>query len=315
MLAESRATLLNEIENIRSGEAVAALSWLWGRMDFNSSRWTKTNLEKISTELGPEIADAARTGFKRFWRTWTPSLPHEKEKPNETDNRVGIGLTGIAMEVEDGLDAALLSAQEVATATAYAANELNGFPDWIVPLAEHHPTAVTSVLSRCVQGEWGRQSADGGTPEIIGRLGHDPPAIRDLIAPEVMAHLETGDPTALSTLRAALRVVRRGETVDRARWAALAGARSRAVIDDRPRLMTWLPVWLTLDGGAAVSFLEATAAALEPGDGTALVREFCSAYRDQGDFPFTVSGLPNEVSALVRLIDLLFRHTRPAEDM
>ena len=314
-MEESRIALLKETDKIRSGEAVNALSWLYHRMDDSRlTRWSKSDLAEISIKFGPEIADAAREGFKRFWRTWTPPLPHEKEKPNETDNRVPIGLSGLAIEVEDGLDFTLLPAAEAMVATTYAADEMNGFPDWITPLAKHHPTAVTDILRRGIQGEWPAPAAEGYAPELIGKIGHSPAEIRDLLAPEFLACLDANDPVSLSTLRPVLHTLLSSDAIDRTRLSTLAETRTRASITERPRLMAWLPAWLALDGSCAISFLEALAAGLEQPDADALVMEFCAALHYLGR-DWTVKLLPDDLDALVRLIDLLHQRVRPEDDL
>ena len=87
-----------ELEGIRSGKQLSALSWRtmnFAREKSASHKLSSVSWRTIGTELDEDIADAAREGAIAFWRTWRPPLPHELSQ-NQIPNEVLIGLSGIS---------------------------------------------------------------------------------------------------------------------------------------------------------------------------------------------------------------------------
>ena len=94
-----------------------------------SNRYGGTSTDSLREHYGDDIADAARQGWRMFWRQGNPSLQHERER-NTTSWNVIVGLVGLGLDFECGLDPSSLDESEAVKATRYAANELNGFPQW-----------------------------------------------------------------------------------------------------------------------------------------------------------------------------------------
>lgn len=106
-IEEAKKTLHENLEKIKAGEHFSLLFYLWHQMvkakEGGSSRWAKRDWQSLANKFEEEIANAAREGFKKVWTNWTPPLPYTRTG-SQVENGVIVGLTGIAIAIDDGLD-------------------------------------------------------------------------------------------------------------------------------------------------------------------------------------------------------------------
>ena len=269
----------------------------------------------LQKERGRLIAWAARTGCKHAWRRFVPLLPHEKPVPTEIDSRVVVGLAGLQAAYDDGdLDFRAMSKEDARRATHYAVNEMNGFPAWFGDLANLQPEAVGEILSDCVRGEWQFPADRQNVHEVLSDLTWRGPGLTPLVSDTLLHQLQTGDPPNVSILEFALNGLAMHRHDAFAELAPSAASRTRTLEPDDPKYLLWLSVWIQLDAAAALDFLEEPARA-HTLDRT--VEHLCAILggRRIGHQPL-VQG-PDYLAPihLHRLIPLIYRHVRPAEDL
>lgn len=303
-IGKVKALFSKNLAQIRSGEAAAMIGYLLRHMRKSSTSWIQTDTSSLVPLYGETVAEAVREGLKIYWRA---------KRSSGDDGILALLLSGLTLDFEDGLDPATLSDAEARVAAGAALQELNGFPPWFEALATAKAGAVRETILSAVRQEWTR--VDDGHLWTFSRLEHGPAAIRDLVAADVFIGLESEASAGLEVTRAALPLAVMSDAVPRDRLATLAARRTRETRDDHPRLMIWFPLWLGLDGPAALDFLEEEVAGLPPEQADALVMDLCDVLR--GNFRHLrqpIGKLPDDVPSLARIVAVLFRHIRVAED-
>lgn len=310
----ARASLLARLAQIRSGEAIEAVGHLLRPMTQSRLSWTQTDTSSLVPLFGEAVAEAVRMGLKVYWR--------ERAK-SAGGGVLELILSGLALDMKDGLDPGILSDAEARFAARAVLRTSSGFPPWFETLANAKTVAVRETILSAVRREWTRVEDDdlelfshpAFYPSTFGRLESGPAAIRDLVAADVFAWLKRKAPANLTVTRAAVRLAVMSDAVSRDRLATLAACRTRETRDDCPRLTIWLPLWLGLDGPAALDFLEEELAGLSAEQAVTLVMDLCRMLR--GDFRqvhYATGDLPKDVPSLARIVAVLFRHIRVAED-
>ena len=153
----------------------------------NQNRYGFNSLDPLVPLIGREALDPLREAFIRFWRHWEPTLRSARPagQRNVIANFDSIGLAGVSLEAaasprwpQD------LMESEATRAAGYATLELNGFPDWIKPLAAHWPNAVREVLVGELKAEL--ETVDP-TPDIdiVQDLRYAGVELQRLVAPYV----------------------------------------------------------------------------------------------------------------------------------
>ncbi|WP_042698906.1 hypothetical protein [Azospirillum sp. B506] len=155
-LADARRRLTEEIDALRRGEAFGALQYLVGQMrrlpGASAARWGQANIDSLDARFGVAIRDAAAEGLVRWWRSWCPPLPSQRDDPSSVEQGVVVGLTGLAVFAALGGDLAGLSPEDTRTAAHYALREINGPPDWFPVLLAAKPDVVGAVLKTELAG-------------------------------------------------------------------------------------------------------------------------------------------------------------------
>lgn len=105
----------------------------------------------IAEIAGQEVATAFAARLAEIWRSWKPKL-HSERPPNER-NQIGMidcmCIAGVSIEAASRPNwASQLTEEQAIRAAEYATLEINGFPDWIGPLAAAWPAAVEQVLAK-----------------------------------------------------------------------------------------------------------------------------------------------------------------------
>jgi hypothetical protein len=311
-----RFFLLKNRGKLSRGELVHVLATLVGDAERkNSDRWAPSNWSGVDKKWGIKTRDAVRTGCKRFWRTYSPKLPHEKQPKNTTPHEVIVGLSGIHAQWQDGeFDFKALTVVEVQQLTRYAADELNGFPDWFQALADSRPEIVGAVLAEAISGEWSDTSTSHGEPDVIRKLVHVDCekllAVRDAIAEQ----FTQSEPGTSSTLTLAISVML--NCGDQAQALVAAEAAKRAVdpgqaMANRAR---WLATLIRLQGALAKPVFEKVS--LEHPDADDVIVGVCANLSGRLEQQPTTKSRPFlTASALEWFIPIAYRHIRPKDDL
>ncbi|MBW1803343.1 MAG: hypothetical protein JRJ85_21765 [Deltaproteobacteria bacterium] len=317
-LRNLREQMEKEIESIRTGENLGALVCLWDFMSNQSSRnrLGQTNWSAIISAFGKAIAEAAREGFMRFWRTWEPPLPHQKAEQHTIENGVLVGLTGIALAVENDLDFQSLSKKDAGIAARYATREFN-FPTWLSRLAEAHPNTVRKVFRFAIRGESHDSSQKHhNSADVLGSLAHAPDMVRELCAPDLLDIIQKQDPDEIQILNLSLKALLGSRNIDRTRLAELAATRTQGSENDLPRFLAWLVGWLHLDGEGAVGFLESYLKSLDAkGSHDFLLNLSGEIYPHSNRKYHGIEADYLRIPVLIRLIPLLYSIIRPEDDV
>jgi hypothetical protein len=308
--------LLRNLRLIESGKQIKWLELLSREADKqNYSRWAPEKWSDLEKKRGKWITRATRRGCVATWRTFTPDLPHEKPKPNETSIGILVGLTGLQVEFQENATAvAKLSEQEAKLAARYAMDELNGFPSWFETLAAAHPKAVSQILCECIEAEWHFPAERQQTHEVLARLAWHGNAQLPLVRDKLLSLLGAGDPPNRAILRYGISLLMRQANPPLDQFAQFAAQRTSSMTDS-DRIALWLSVWMQIDGEAAVTRLEAVLKSSSNSDD--IVVRLCSILSgeeiERG--PFVANPSFFRPACLRRFIPIVYQHVRFSDDL
>ena len=301
---------------LRRGIAIGELAQLCVEAARDGSKLAPANWQALANVRGAGVAEAAKAGAKQAWRRYTPPLPHEKSRPNEVSSGLIVGLAGIQSAIADGdLAFGSISDDDVRLLTRYAINEMNGFPDWFRGLAADRPGPVAEVLKLCVVGEWQYPADREHAHDVLADLAWEGQALARVVRPTVIEGLRVDDPAHPAIREAAITLAVKTTTLPDADLGQIAATRCRVLPPHTAAFQIWLAVCLQVDAGQAITILEECL----PGSQTAedIVLSICEML--EGDAHLHLSHIANpdylNPAALERLIPLVYRYIRPAEDV
>lgn len=310
--AEDRAALEKSIDQIRAGTSFDALFFLY-RV---ASRGSMPLGAALEDRYGIDIAQAAIAGWRSFWRTYDPPMPHERETRTSVPRAVIIGLLGLNLDFEHGLDPAALGSEEARLAARYAACELNSFPVWLSGIAEAHPHVVAAALCPAVVADM-MHAADGApVHDVLAKLPRADNVIRAVLSPCVADQLREQEPPMVSALAYALDIVIAEGAIAVEDFADLARERCSRAVPAEERFATWWEGWLSLDSAGALDFLESAVAEVAPGQAYQLVLQVCHRIHECCE-TYSTRPLParHQPKVLRRLIPLVYEQIEPADDI
>ena len=301
---------------LKSGRAIRALAQLCGEATRNGSKLAPTNWKGLADKRGAGVAEAVKAGCKRKWRDYSPPLPHEKPRPEEISPGLIVGLAGIQSAITDGeLVFDSISEDDANLITRYAVNEMNGFPDWFPQLAAARPGPVAETLSACVLGEWQYPADRERVHNVLAHLAWEGQAIARLVRPTVMKGLRVGDPTHPAIREAAITLVVKTASLPDDELGQIAASRCRAMPLNSPAFSLWLAVCLQVNADEAITIIEERLPDCPTADDVVL--NICDVLGSNVRRGLTLIARPDylRISALERLIPLVYRHIRPSEDI
>lgn len=301
---KNRGTLLANVERIAAGEDPSLLRFLVGRMEEKRrNRWGHTNWRSLVPLYGEDVAEAARSGLRLFWRGHTPMLRNERAKTNEVEWFVPVGLTGLNIAFDDGLDPMNLSDDDVVLATRFALREMNAFPEWFARLAEARPAGVLGVMEEVLAAEYSGRSA-ATTDRLIADIHYRDTTIKRLVVPVLVDLLTAREAEDPDVLEEALRIV--GTEAGSRSSGLVAAARGRASLGGGAAGVAWWKFLVPLDPVAALGVLERQAERADEAALTAMQTVIAGV-----DW----SKLELSPTAWKALILLTYRSVRPADDV
>ncbi len=278
--------------------------------------WTTYSWDGLRKRRGRRIAQEARTGCKRAWRRYQPLLPHEKPLPTQTDQRIIVGLSGIAAAFKDGdLDPSSMSADDARLVTRYAVNELNGFPAWFFEVSGAQSSLVGEVLTECLIGEWRIPAKAENVHEVLSAVRWYGNPHLHFIADTLMGMLRDCDPQHPAVLEDALAILLQLPEPPRSALAQLAADRAPRHREKDRHWSMWILIWMQTDAVAALDYLEGVLN--QSAKPEALMERICGALSGQHTLAPLLLNDPDHLSpaCLRRLIPLAFRHIRPEQDV
>jgi hypothetical protein len=313
-----RANGIRTLDKHSKDQYFPDLFWLARRiaeLGESSSKWGCDRWDLLETDLGREVAEAARDGLMRFWRLYDPPPPSESDGDGRT-NGVLTGLAGLAIEAREHSNwAHRLSADEARIAARYAMHEMNGLPDWAPDLMEEHPEAFDSATVPELTWELSLAADEPEPHHMTSTLRYGPQSFRERYRPVIQHILEEHEPAHFNTLENALSILLQWNRLDLSEFAPLARQRYE-VSRDRGRRLTWLAAWMCVDADGALSALRAWLdAANEQAGADATMVAFCDALMSHHEIRFGSIWRDFErLEVLKELIPLVYRHVRIEED-
>jgi len=303
-------------DHLRSGRAVSELAKLCLEAATDGAKHAPANWQCLSDKRGAKIAEAVKAGCMRTWQTYSPPLPHEKSRANEVPSAVIVGLAGIQSAITDHVLAFnSISDDDVRLLARYAVNEMNGFPDWFPDLATVRPRPVCDVLNACVVGEWSYTADREHAHGVLSHLDWEGQTLARLARPQVVECLRTGDPSHQEIRDAAIRLVLKTTEVPDDDVAQIAAFRCRSLCLDSTAFPVWCAVLLQLNADEAIDVLEERVLSHSGADD--IVLSVCEALVGDIRRHLSLINRPDylRIPPLERLIPLIHRHVRPAEDI
>ncbi|CQR38251.1 conserved hypothetical protein [Thiomonas arsenitoxydans] len=190
-----------------------------------SSHYAIDTVAPIVEIAGQEVATAFADRLADIWRSWKPRL--HSERPPEERNQIGMidcmCIAGVSIEAASQPNwASHLTEMQAIRAAEYATLELNGFPDWIGPLAAAWPAVVEQVLAKEAASD-----LDNPTPGVDYRIleytSRGPESLIRLMSPALWRELQARPGLNQLVLRPLLPILVRGlPEVDKGGLYALA---------------------------------------------------------------------------------------------
>lgn len=308
--AKSRANLEECIEQIRDGTNCRALLWLYGKGG------TESTVASIKEKYGGDIAEAAVAGWRAYWRTYNPSMPHERKERNSIPGRVLIGLLGLTLDFANGLEASSLDDRETRIAARYAANGLGSFPKWLSDMTATHKDVVIASLCPSVIADM--IHPDNGTKihDVLAKLSRADAAVQEALAPCVAQQLSADEPPMVRALVYALDIVIGSGTATVEVLTILARERCAGAVECPERFAIWWEGWLSLDSTGALDLLEEVVGELAPEAAYQLVLGVCHHIHECSETYATRPLLAQrQPQVLKRLIPLVFEYVRTDDDI
>lgn len=309
--------LRREASRLASGERPHWLANLLheGTSGSISTSWATTDWNALAKKRGEAIARATEEGCRTYWRKFKPSLPHERQQPNETDRRICVGLAGLTSEAnQPGFSWDSLTPEEAKLATRYSVNELNGFAAWMNSLAKARPAEVSAVLGECIAGEWRFSPNREMVHEVIADLLYHGESFSDLFSAHMMDQLRACDPLNKAVMKQAFDILLNAPQYH-SDLAEIAQRRTPTYTEQNPAFVLWMAVWLKLDADAALPVLEHQLHHSD--DSTGLMIALCCELggRRSGNAPRVESPSYLRPEILLRLIPLIYKYVDPASDV
>ncbi|XXY14014.1 hypothetical protein WME88_37750 [Sorangium sp. So ce216] len=299
-----QAVLREKLPQIRTGEAFRALVHLYevGCKESNDG-WSPA---AVMSKYDAELAAAAAEGFQRVWQRQTPPALHEL--PTNVCPQVGvIGALGLNLEIQEGLDVTQLDEGRLRRAVTYAGWQLNEFPAWLDGCAKRSPSVICEIFGPSLRLD---HSSEHGE-RLLRKLAHASQPVRAACAPLLLDLLRAGDPPHEPVLEYTHQALH-GLSAHADELRALCRSRCAASRDAPQRFAAWWWAWVVLDAGAGVAFLRDEVSGGAPGDASDACVVACMTERRPEQLLELLQGKEAELQAL---LDVVFRHVRPSEDV
>ncbi len=248
---ENIAALLPKRVALESGEDLQLLLWGWAKLRHPDTARSRIDLGELRKLVGDDLTASFARGFKACWRRHQVPLPEPGK--NSTPLVLLAGLTGLTLEIRDGLEMSRLGAAEVELAARYGLYELNAFPVWYDELRAAHPAIVRKVLHDVLEREWLASHEHYGVMRFASSATSELALMMRSLVLELAETRAAGNPRIVRDAADALLV----SNEDAARVAAIA----RRLVEGAGEATTdvqsgWMRVWAHLEPIDAAEWLD-----------------------------------------------------------
>jgi hypothetical protein len=315
-LAASREALQEILPLIQEGKHDGALIHLHSRGRNSGNRWAHFDDEKIRMDYGDEIAEAAREGFRRYWKTAVVPAPAEWNESGRVPTAMVLGLTGLALDLSTGFDLLAAPTEQRKMAVRLAAWELNGFPEWLPSLAEREPEETRRIFEPLLKKDFDAPEGTQ-TTEVLGKLLQAPQELKQILAPFVAGRLAGDPPNALQALSLAFRVVETTKGLDTQSIVERATKECRNPAAPHPVKAAWFVFWMNQDAVSAIDALAAELGVLDEKDAAELVEEVLAQMWEAADATLgqTAVRIHENAEAVARLLPIAFKYVPREADV
>ncbi len=278
------------------------------------SRHSITSLDSVEPIFGTELTRRFRDALIAFAYAHGPSLEVETGSQQRSVSNFDImALAGMSLAAATiPRWAETIDSDRADQAARLAVIELNGFPDYLVPLAKTHPDAVRAVLCKGMLGQL--EQADPQAHGMLDRLEYADAVLAELIGADLVAYLETHAEIPAPMLEKIVSVLLRITPLAFPGLDALAKMRV-ASAGDPDVAAYYLVILFVLEGDTAVDAMRVKMATLDPAGQARLC--YTVLPRLFGDrFHRTATPTPPlSVSRMAELLSLAYEGVRPDEDI
>lgn len=257
-LPGDREAIESRIAEIEAGTNPALMAGLARALTGGRPRTVldNENWKELARQYGEPVCQAARAGFRKFWR---------QHPPREDVNRPGLmyyetiaGLIGLGAELMDRLTVKELSSIEVAQALRYSLFEWYPPPPWLAHLIDCYPIECDSFFATVVASWASSPAAAGHARRVLTGL----PIAHAIVGPQyrsaVWAYLKAGCCTERHEVEQALSVLY--STPDhKAITPFLKTTAMKLWRGGLENFEVYFTAWVHLDPTAALGFLAKTA--------------------------------------------------------
>lgn len=294
----------------------ARLFYLWQLLSADiGSRYAIDSVAPLARMFGAEVAALFRDALIAHWRLWRPRLKSQRKgaQLNQVSMIDIMGITGISLEAAGNPKwADALSVDEAILAAEYATLEINGYPAWLLGLAQAKPAQVREVLLSEVSAE-----LDDPAPkpryDNLEDIARADARIAGLMAPAFLSKLRQRSNIPTQALSPLLVATVKGIGVERAELGNLLLARF-AEAEDGERSGLFLSAAFAIDAVAATEALTHRLDELDGRAQTELVQQilpsiFGTSFHGPEFEPPTL-----DLATLERLLTIAFHTLRVDED-
>lgn len=309
-------SLVDRIPAIREGRDLGALRFLYGVARETGNSYGGVAPAKITDKYGcEEITDAFTEGCRRIWREEMPPWQHEESDWNTSSAVVYLGLTGLQLDVDDGLDFSTLSEELAEHAARYAVRELNGAPDWFPTLVDSHLSIVAEVWSAAALHELKLSTECSGHLGILQHTWRLPEELAQSIASRLLASLKQGNEASSDAVKYIQRLIEKHNEDRFEQLGAIAREYCEESDWEDESIYQWMHVWLGSEPATALEFLTE-----EWDDGrltAANVQRLLSTLSHFREFhdDHLKARLKDSVGSLAKFVELAYCGVRPEDDV
>lgn len=281
----------------------------------NRSRYSIESLDVVEPIFGPELTRKFRAALVDFAYE---RAAIDRDDAGGADSRATtsfdiMALGGMSLAAATTPNwAQSLDAARAGEAARLAAIELNGFPSYLLPLADAHPEIVRAMLRKRAIGQLEVSNPEGHG--MLDRLEYADSSLSALIADDLAAYLNDHPSIAPAMLEKLVSVLMRALPTDSSRLRVLSAARAQAT-PDPVTAAYYLLLLFAIEGDNAVEALRYRMASFNPADQATL----CSVL-----LPRVLGGRYNRgalvqhtfaVTRLEQMLILAFEGIRVSEDI
>lgn len=165
--------------------------------------WSHADWHRLVPEFGQDIADAAREGLLAFWRRERPAIRPQDRSETSVPLEIPLGLIGLAIAANEGLDFTSLSDSEAENAALYGMQELNQPPEWMTNLVAVREDVVRQVVGRFIDIAF---KVPDGPATCLETLFNSSTALRTIGAELAVIHLNIALPLSSHVLTQAFQL-------------------------------------------------------------------------------------------------------------